>query len=214
MKKTEVAMLLALGAYSAVLVAVELQTSQAFVRNFFTDIEGPVPFYAVNTSVSVFLLWATSLVFLISIACIGRAPDRTRLYWFYVSQALVFFFLGFDDRFKFHEGVAWRIGIPDHFLLLTVGVLEVALLFLLGGFGLLKSRAGWLLGIASLLFAVMIFIDGFVSHDMTLRLSTEDLAKTWAALFFFLFSWELLRGHLDELKSAAGPLFRSPVSGR
>ena len=56
-------------AYSLALVGIEWCTSQDYVRNFVCDIDGPVPFYAVNTTLSVFLLWATALLFAICLAC-------------------------------------------------------------------------------------------------------------------------------------------------
>ncbi len=31
----------------------------------------------------------------------------------------------------------------------------------------------------------------------------EDLSKVWAALFLFLFSWEILEAHVAQLKEAA-----------
>ncbi|MCP4210963.1 MAG: hypothetical protein GY764_05730, partial [Halieaceae bacterium] len=52
--------------YSLVMLAIEANTSQAFVRNYFSDIEGEAPFYGINTSISVFFLWATALLFVIS----------------------------------------------------------------------------------------------------------------------------------------------------
>ena len=46
----------------APLVAIELQTSQDYVRQYFTDIRGDVFLYAVNTTLSTFLLAATALL--------------------------------------------------------------------------------------------------------------------------------------------------------
>ena len=52
-----------LGLYSVALIGIELCTSQDYVRHYVSDVEGPVRFYAVNTTLSVFLLWATALLF-------------------------------------------------------------------------------------------------------------------------------------------------------
>jgi hypothetical protein len=49
----------------------------------------------------------------------------------------------------------------------------------------------------------MIFIDVFLPYDLTLRLSCEDLSKVWAEVFLFMFAFEILRAHIDELKSRA-----------
>ena len=51
--------------YSVVLLAIEWNHSQEFVRNYFTDIVGPDRFYAINTTLCVFLLGGTALLFLV-----------------------------------------------------------------------------------------------------------------------------------------------------
>jgi hypothetical protein len=186
--------------YSVVLLAVEIVTSQDFVRNYFTDIDGPVPFYAVNTSISVFLLWATAVLFAVCFVCVNGKENSRRLQWFFLSQVFVFAFLGLDDRFKFHEAIAWRIGIGDHFVLLAVGACEVGLLAILGGRAIFVGRALSSLIAAIIMFMVMLLFDAVVSHDALLRLSIEDLAKTWANLCFFAFAWQLLVDRIDELK--------------
>jgi len=45
---------------------------------------------------------------------------------------------------------------------------------------------------ASAFFVVMILFDGFFPHDMFLRLSVEDLAKTWSGLGFLVYGWAVL----------------------
>ncbi len=171
--------------YSVVLVGIEWNTSQDYVRHFVTDVEGPVPFYAVNTTLSVFLLWTTAVLF--GLGCrYGRAlSDRDR--WFLVSQCVVFAFLGFDDRFKVHETLAAKLSIGDHWILLGVAVAEVAFLAVLAGWRLWGSSSGRALVAAAGLFTLMIGIDALGAHDGFLRLSLEDVAKTWAAVFFLRF---------------------------
>ncbi len=178
--------------YSAVLIGIELATSQAYVRNFFTDIEGPVPFYAVNTTLSVALLWATALLFVILIAWAEGRPELARERWFYFSQAWVFAVLGCDDRFLLHEKLSYRLGIGDHYVLLAIAALELAALWSWRRWRVLEDRAGKRLAVGAALFTAMIVIDGWFPHEMVLRLSLEDLLKTWAGLFFFLFGWQLL----------------------
>lgn len=195
--------LLVLAVYSVVLLATELATSQDFVRNFFTDIEGPVPFYAVNTTLSVFLLWATATIFAVCLVCTEGMPDTRRLQRFFLSQVLVFAFLGLDDRFKAHEYLAWQLGVGDHYVLLSVAAMEVVFLVVLGGRTVLESRAARCLFGASLLFGGMVFFDACVQHDMVLRLSLEDLAKSWASLLFFAFAWLLCTERIEALKHAA-----------
>ncbi len=183
------AMFIALAGYSLVLMSVELGTSQDFVRHFFTDIEGPVPFFAVNTTLSVFLLWSTALLFLVCFAVLGQGVVSKRLRWFYASQVAVFAFLGFDDRFKVHERVGAWFDMGDHYLLIAVAVAQCGFLTILGGRRVLHGASLKCLGLASVLFAVMLVIDAKFPHDLVLRLSLEDLAKTWACLFFLLFAW-------------------------
>ena len=210
LKKAGILVAIALAVYSLVLIGVELTTSQDFVRHYFTDIEGPVLFYAVNTTLSVTLLWATALLFLVGVACTTGLPGRSRLCWFFASQAAMFAWLGFDDRFKFHEHVAWRLDIGDHFILLSLAMLEGLLLFLLGRSEILgRGPRRFLLGGVGL-FVLMIFFDACVPHDMVLRLSLEDLTKTWANVCFCGFAWQLVRAEIDDLKStklrASSPL--------
>ncbi len=56
----------------------------------------------------------------------------------------------------------------------------------------------------------MLFIDACVRHDMVLRLSLEDLAKTWASLLFFSFAWPLCVERTRDLKHPA----QRPSKGR
>jgi len=183
-----------LAVYTAFLVIVELSTSQDFVRHFFTDIEGPVPFFAVNTTLSVFLLWSTALLFLVCFAILGEGVVPLRVRWFYASQVAVFAFLGFDDRFKVHERLGEWFDMGDHYVLVAVAVAQCGFLTILGGRTVLHGAALKCLGLASVLFALMLVVDARFPHDLTLRLSLEDLAKTWACLFFLLFAWS----HLSE----------------
>ena len=191
-----------LACYSLTLIVVEWQTSQDYVRHFFTDIEGARPLYAINTTLSVALLWATALMFAVCLACTRDESDR-RLRWFFWSQLFVFGYLGVDDRFKFHETLAVMLDVGDHYVLALVAAFEVACLFWLGRIIVLRRRVAFRLVVASGLFAVMLFVDACLPHDLVLRLSIEDLAKTWAAVFFLLFAWEVFSGQLRELKARA-----------
>ena len=189
-----------LAIYSAVLVGIEWCTSQDYVRNFVCDIDGPVPFFAINTTLSVFLLWGTALLFAVCLACDHGMKNRRRAHWFYLSQIMVFVWLGLDDRFKLHEHIAWRLGIGDHFVLIVVAVAELLLLGLLGWSIVIRRSVFLRLCAASLLFLVMLFFDAVVPHDALLRLSLEDIAKTWASLFFCLFAWHVFLERVRELK--------------
>lgn len=201
MNYTRMFLLASLVLYSLLLLGIEFYTSQSFVRNFFTDIEGPVPFYAVNTTLSVFLLWATALLFAVCLLCIQGTENNQRLRLFFISQLIIFAWLGLDDRFKFHEGLAWRMGIGDHWILIAVAVIEVLCLVALGGKYLLDSGSVGHLFLAAGAFCVMIVIDAWFPHDMRLRLSCEDLAKTWAATYLFLFAWSSCAERIQFLQA-------------
>ena len=63
MKSLKFCLMTIVAGYTAALLSIEYRFGQAYVRNYFTDITGPVRFYAVNTTFSAFLLWAIALIF-------------------------------------------------------------------------------------------------------------------------------------------------------
>ncbi len=198
--------------YSIALVAVELRTSQDHVRHYFTDIEGPVRLYAINTTLSVCLLWACALIFGVVLLVIRGTPGRSSAPFaplrgderrFCVSQIVVFGYLGADDRFLLHERLSDVVPLHDTLILVVVGALEAAALALWGDLPRRSGRARVYLLLAAVLFVVMAAIDAFAPSELMLRLSFEDLSKVWASLFLFLFSWEILEIHVRELRAAA-----------
>lgn len=186
---------LALAIYSAVLLAVEWHTSQDFVRQYFTDIEGDVPFFAVNTTLSTFLLTGAAILLLFA-ACAGRRDGPAVAVWFLVTQAAMLAFLAFDDRFQLHEAIAYRVDIADHYVMALWAAIEVALLLGLTRLSFVPVRSAAFFVAGCTCFAVMMVFDALVPHDMVLRLSIEDLAKSWAAALFFAAAWFVARFHL------------------
>ena len=73
MKSLKLYLLTLLVAYTGALLSIEYRFGQDYVRNYFTDIKGPVRFYAVNTTLSAFLLWAIALLFFL---CLRLAKAR------------------------------------------------------------------------------------------------------------------------------------------
>ncbi|MGH7803507.1 MAG: hypothetical protein ACREQJ_04110, partial [Candidatus Binatia bacterium] len=147
-----------LALYSVALIGTEASTSHDFVRQFFADIEGDVPFYAINTTLSVSLQWAAALVFLVSATALGDGSEdreRRRFYW---AQAAILAYTGFDDQFLVHEKLTWRLGIGDHWVLVAVAGAEAALLATLGR-RVLPAPAWTQLRAAVVLFVVMMTID-------------------------------------------------------
>lgn len=182
-------------AYSGSLVWVELNTSQAYVRQYFTDIEGDVLFYAVNTTLSVFLLAGTSL--LLSFAALAGPGAVGNVRPFLLSQAAMFGLLALDDRFQLHERLGYRLGVPDHYVMLAWAAAEAILLLLFCRPRHVTARMAVLFLAGTAFFALMMVFDALVPADAILRLSIEDLAKSWGAAMFFGFGWEAARDHLQ-----------------
>ena len=191
-------------AYSAALIACELSTSQDYVRYYFSDIDGPRPFFAANTTVSVAFLWATALLFAVTVACLGDEAEERRARLFFISQVLVFGFMGLDDRFKVHEGLALRLGTHDHYILLVPALAQVVLVLWLGRDYVFKHRARGYFFLGVGLFGAMFVVDAFADHDAVLRLTIEDLAKTWSGFCFFLWAWCHFQDRVGHLRKAAG----------
>jgi hypothetical protein len=225
--------------YSVVLMVIEWQTSQSYVRQFFTDIEGEVFFYAINTTFSVFLLWATALLFGVCLLCIhierhfqplsspsqstNRCPfpiqslmfwkfsstaavkedQQCQAYWFYLSQVIMFAYLGFDERFLIHETVGLWLGRNDAYLILGLGLVEIGLLVWLGNLSQKPKTARYFLYSAAVFFAIMVVIDAKFPSQMVLRLSLEELTKLWADVCLLLFAWKILTQHLYQLSTNA-----------
>ncbi|MGQ0589478.1 MAG: hypothetical protein ACT4N8_08095 [Sphingosinicella sp.] len=183
-----------LAVYSMWLIGLEMGGSQAQVRPYFSDIEGAVTLFAVNTTLSVALLAGTAL--LLMFAATADAPKRHGSRRFLVSLAALFALLAADDRFQVHERLGWRLGIPDHYVLVAWGLAGLALLAAYCRPVLVSPRAAVLFAAGAALFGASFAIDAFAASDAWLRLSLEDLAKSWGAAMFFAFGWESARFHL------------------
>lgn len=197
-------------AYSGALVFIELAVSREFAYTFFKDLRGATPLEGVNTILSVFFLWACALVFFICTLALDEADQRLRMRHlaFYWSQVLVFFCLGFDDRFTVHERLGRWLGLtersyPDAMVIVVMGIVEAGLLLLFIDIWNRAGRARTFLGLGVVASVLTISIDAFVPTGAPLQLSSEDLFKLWGSIFFFLFALETLNGHLQALKRRA-----------
>ena len=204
-----------LSIYCVILISIEINVSQEYVRNFFTDIQGEVPFYAINTSLSVFLLLATSLIFSIVLATLPSEDNNSKKVLFYRSQIVLFGYLALDDRFLIHEYVGHVLGINDALIIAGFGMVEVVLILAFGGYmHWSKTTRNYLLAAAACS-ALMIIIDGAFPSEMIPRLSLEDLSKTWANTFLFMFSWSILMHNINTLKlKAQNPIYRNFVGSK
>lgn len=183
---------LGLALYSATLMTIEWQTSQDYVRQYFTDIKGGVFFYAVNTTMSSSLLAGAGLLFLFTGLCAVQSKRQKLLF---VGQALFCLWSAFDDRFFIHETVASALGTGDGYLMASVALLNCALylvFFRPADFNLTMAVR---LILAAGFYFIMLLFDTSMPERMLWRLSVEDLCKSWAALMFLALGWEALRFH-------------------
>ncbi len=184
-----------LAAYSAMLMGIEFRTSQETVRPYFTDIEGDVLFYAVNTTLSSFLLAGTALLLVFAASVVRESEGKQQA--FFLSQAMMFAFLAFDDRFLLHERIGYRLGVEDHFVMAVWAAAEIALLALFCRPAYVTAQMARLFGAGAGFFVVMFAIDAFIEADLPLRLSVEDLAKTWGGAMFLAFAWCAARSGVE-----------------
>ncbi|AKJ64867.1 hypothetical protein [Kiritimatiella glycovorans] len=194
--------------YTVALFAVEKFTSFETVYHFMTDIKGPVPYYAINTSLSTFFLGAASLLFLFQWSATPRSGRRDRRALFALGQCYLFAFLALDDRLMAHEHFAWITGIHEIFWFGSAALAEAALVLLLADVAKWPRRAVHCFVGAVGAFGIMMLTDLFVPRMLLWRICFEDLAKLWAAALLFMFAWELtleritlrreLKGEPDE----------------
>jgi len=186
--------------YSLSLLWIEWQFSQSGIRLYVTDIKGDVFLYAIHTTLNMSLLWGTALLFLVSLQCIDKYKEKL-FFYFALSQIVLFVYLGFDERFLIHELVGRVLGINDAYFLLLIACTEAVILAFFGQLSQKSAKTLLFLGLASILFLIMILIDAKFPAKMQFRLSFEELTKLWASLFLFLFAWEILIQKIQTLKS-------------
>jgi hypothetical protein len=206
----------ALVAYSAVMLWIEGTTSQEYVRRYFTDIGQPTKagffaaptgdtiFYAVNTSLSSFMLGVAGVLMLF--AAFARSGGWSRRDSLYAAQGAIFLWLALDDRFMFHEHLGAAFGIPSTVILMTALAINLGIYLAWFRPAYFSPRMAILLVCAGAAFAFMMVCDLLLPHDMFLRLSLEDLSKTWAAFAFLSFAWETARFRLVGEPAGERPL--------
>lgn len=200
MNKTKAIFTIVLFLYSISILSIEFFTSQDFVRNFLTDINGPVPFYAVNTSLSSLLFVITGVIFLVSYQLIEKTSENKKEIWFYVSQILIFIYLGIDDRFMIHERTKHNLGIDGDIVLGLLVVIECLILFYLGNIHRRDVNTKISLLLAGCFTLIMLIFDHLIPEKMLFRLSIEDLSKTWSGFFLLMFSWNILSNNIKRIK--------------
>ncbi|WP_394746799.1 hypothetical protein [Spongiimicrobium salis] len=180
--------------YSIFIVIVELQYGQTGVREYLTDINGSGPFYGLNTTFTTILLTLTSYNFILcALRYHKKEKGRNLQLLFFIIQALIFLYLALDERFKVHERVGGKLGIDDAYVLGLVGVGELVVLYYFKELLWNNTLKSYALYLGGLCFGIMILIDAFGAKEGLLRLSFEDLSKTWAIFFLFIYSFETFR---------------------
>jgi len=119
--------------------------------------------------------------------------------YFYISQVLIFLYLGMDDRFYFHERLYHHIGIPGDGIIILIGIIELIILFTIGRITERNSSIKNSFYLMCLFAFFMILIDLIVPENMLLRLSLEDLSKTWSAFFVARFAWLILSENINKI---------------
>ena len=208
--------LAALIAYSALMLWIEGTTSQEYVRRYFTDIGRPTKagffaaptgdtvFYAVNTSLSSFLLGSAAM--LLFFAVFARKDRWSRRDSLYLAQGAIFMWLSLDDRFMFHEHLGALLGIPSTFILMAALAVNVAAYLAFFRPSYFNLRMAIILVCAGVAFVFMMICDVLLPHDLYLRLSLEDLSKAWAGFAFLCFAWETARFRLIGEPAGEVPL--------
>jgi len=197
---------LALGVYTVAVAAVEFFVSSRAARHFLTDIVSTgsdyshLPLYAINTSLSVFFLWTGAVLFLMAWRCLKPQDHGGSEEIFLISQMIIFFYLGCDDRFLIHEGLSDALGFKDWLFFGIMGALEAFFLLFYGKIFCRGRKALTDIVLAGFLFCIMFAADIVLPYGGRMHLSIEDLAKLWSAFFLFKFAWDTCTEKIDTLK--------------
>ena len=192
--------------YSLTLLGIDISLSEFHVRGYFSDIvDGvnyPLPYFAlfgINTTLTVVLLIGISILFSVSIVCINKFGNDRKSLIFAWSQVIFFFYLACDERLMIHEKIDMIFGVNDSILLLLLGALELFFLFVFGNLLRQERTLKICLFKACVLFALMVFVDAFMKGQIPGRLSLEDLSKTWAIVFLYIYAWRYCMTWIDKL---------------
>ncbi|TAI48775.1 hypothetical protein [Flagellimonas allohymeniacidonis] len=186
--------ILMLALYSVLIIFFELQFGQTYVREYLSDIEGDVIFFAVNTTITTVFLVLIAYNFILCLTLDRKKEKNTKkILPFLVFQSLLFLFLAMDERFMIHERMGYYLGFNDAYLLGAIGVFELVVLFSFKQLLWTKTLKTYSLYLGGLFFGIMILIDAFGGTNTILRLSFEDLSKTWAIFFLFVYSFEFYK---------------------
>jgi hypothetical protein len=184
--------------YTSFFLALNIHCTQEQMSYYFADITGPVMFYAVNTTLSVLLLWGTGLIFLLCFFIETETTRDLRRIAFYFSQIIVFWFLAFDDRFGLHEYLGSAFQIHKAYILLFWGCLEGIALTWSESFHKSSLAAKFNIILAAFLFFCMFLVSALVPPEVIMFETVKDMLKIWSSLFIILFSFSLF---VDQVRT-------------
>lgn len=175
--------------YSITILLIELYLGHDYVRHYLTDMKGPVLLWGLHTTITTVLLLIISYNFILTFLFAKGIDGTNKQFKFYfVIQAVLFLYLAMDERFMLHERIGYVLGIHDAFPLMSVGVVELAVLFYFKELQIYSIKWNSPLVLGAICFAIMVIIDVFAPQRALLRISFEDLFKLWGIFFLFRYS--------------------------
>lgn len=180
--------------YSIIIFGLELISGQQYVREYLDDIKGEVIFYGINTTINTILLTIISYTFILcKVNYMQLNKGKKSFLPFLVLQFTVFLYLAIDERFIVHERIGYILGIADEYLLVLIGVFELIILYKWNELNWTNNLKSYALYFGGLFFGIMILIDYFGGQNTIMRLSLEEISKTWAIFFLFIYSLEFYK---------------------
>ena len=192
--------------YSITLIATEIFSTNDLAPSLFSPIskvDGSLiseHFYAVNTTLSVFLYWSVALVFVICMLFSEEEQGVTREQYFYLTQVLIFILMGMSYRFMLHKMIAAWFGFAPGCLILGLAIFEF---FLVVNYNNSYPAAtiGAPLYLAFAFWLLVAILETFGETKFTGHLSLANLSRTWSGILFFCFAWRVLYTKIMATKS-------------
>lgn len=188
--------------YSSGIVVISF-VKPLWIEPIFDEIRGPFVFFAINTSLTMFFLWASALLFIVNTFAESILENRTRIIVFYIIQAAILFYLGLDERFMFHERAGDATGLDDVIFLLGIVIVELMLLIFYFKIFSQEFRKWRILVWAGILIGITLITDIKYFHTdkfSLLLMLIEELAEVWASFLLMLWPVEIILRRVKEAK--------------
>ncbi len=185
--------------YSIFIIAIEYLFGQPHVREYLGDIKGDVILFGINTTLTTLFLVLIAYNFILCTVNYKKSEKSEKSFLpFFVLQTALFLYLAIDERFMIHERIGHYLGFESAYLLASIGLFELIILYHYKELNWQKTVKSYTLYLACIFFGIMILLDAFGTADGKLRLSFEDLSKTWAIFFLFIYSFEFYKLRLKS----------------